>query len=120
MLPRTATELYCQRCGTSYSQSDDDARHYFKSTSTYSIGDLVSPATIAALVPEEEIEYCPTCEEGGELFDPYKRKEPIKESPLFSGDSRMVGEEEADVKAREAELAQDKHDPDVTHDTRAS
>ncbi|MGD9631345.1 MAG: hypothetical protein AB7V18_19070 [Pyrinomonadaceae bacterium] len=118
MLPRTATTLYCQRCGTSYAISDADARHHFKSSSTFSVGDLASPAAIAALVPTEEIEYCPTCEEGGELFDRYKRTEPIKESPFFVGQSRMTGEEEADVKARQAELDSAKHDPDVTHDTR--
>lgn len=118
MLPRSATELYCQRCGTAWAQSDDDARHYFKSTNTYSVGDLASPAAIAALVPTEEIEYCPTCEEGGAILDSYKRTEPIKESPFFLGQSRMTGEEESDVRARQAELDSTKHEPDVTHDTR--
>lgn len=117
-LPRTATHLYCQNCGTSYALDDTASRYHFKSASI-SAGSYTSPAVIGALVPTEEIEYCPACDVGGSLADSYKHLDQgLNESPFFIGTSRMIGEEEADIKARNAELDQARHEPDVTHDTR--
>lgn len=111
-IPNTATALHCQNCGTSYLKSDRNGAYYFRSPS-FAIGEYASPFQINAA--GESITFCPACDTG-QLGEAYK--EPvtgIKESPFHLGDSRMIGETEADVDQRHAELDSARHDPDITH-----
>lgn len=111
-LPPTLVDLYCQTCGTSWLKSDNNTAHYFRSAS-FAIGDYASPSAINAL--GEEMTFCPACDTG-QLEDAYKVPlAGIKESPFHLGDSRMVGETEADVNTRQAELDQATADADQTH-----
>jgi hypothetical protein len=112
-IPNTVTALHCQNCGTSYLRTDRNGAYYFRSDSAFAIGAYASPFQINAA--GENITFCPACDTGP-LGDAYK--EPvtgIKESPLHVGDSRVIGETEAEVDARHAELDQASHDADIEH-----
>lgn len=90
-LENSATQIYCQTCGNAWDLDDADGRHYFRSTTTYAIGDMASPADIVAA--GERMTFCPRCDT--EQLEPT----PIPDAPsgvkgrdpFYDGDDRMIG-----------------------------
>ena len=62
-IERSATHIFCQRCGSSFALTDTEDMIKFQSTSTVGVRDYSSPALIAALSPLERITHCPKCHE---------------------------------------------------------
>ena len=63
-LPRSSTQLFCQRCASAWEISDaTDMQMFTSSLGTVSATEYSSPAIISSLIPEEEISYCPKCHE---------------------------------------------------------
>lgn len=105
-LANSSTHIFCQTCANGWPLTDEGTGYYFRSTTTFDVGDYTSPAEIVAAA--EEMLYCPKCDVG-RLTDAYHKPTPgIQESPFFERDSRMIG---ADVDKSGA----DEGDADVVH-----
>ncbi len=88
-LANSSTEIFCQTCANGWPLTDEGTGYYFRSETTFSVGDYASPFAIVAVV--EEMTYCPKCDVG-QMTDAYRKPAPgIQESPFYEGDSRMVG-----------------------------
>lgn len=88
-LDNSTTEIYCQTCANAWPLIDAGEQFYFRSTTTFAIGDYTSPSRIVAAA--EEMTFCPKCDVE-ELARAYVKPAPgIQESPFYEGDSRMIG-----------------------------